>query len=74
VGGKSGLIREYWLALRINHGMFEDTNVEITNVYKVITTKKIYKGEEIILDYNRDVLCSHCDVENCFFFIQLHYI
>jgi hypothetical protein len=28
---RSGLVREYWLAHRINHGMFDTTNGAIGN-------------------------------------------
>ncbi len=38
----------------------------ITNDYKISATREIYKGAELSWDSNRDVLCSHCDVENYF--------
>jgi hypothetical protein len=63
---RSGLIREYWLAHRINHGRNDTINVAIGKDYKVIATRKILKGEELFLDYNRDVFCSNCHVESCF--------
>jgi hypothetical protein len=63
---RSGLIWEYWLAHRINHGRNDTINVAIGKDYKVIATRKIYKGEELFLDYNRDVYCCNCHVESCF--------
>ncbi len=37
----------------------------ITKDYKISGKRKILKDEELFLDYNRDVLCSHCNKENC---------
>ncbi len=33
---------------------------------KISAKRKIVKDEELFLDCNRDVLCSHCNKENCF--------
>ncbi len=63
---RSGLIWEYWLVHRINHGMIDTINVAIGNDYKITATRKIHKGVELFLDYNRDVYCSNCHVESCF--------
>jgi hypothetical protein len=63
---KNGLIQEYWLAHRINHGRYEQVNVAITGDYKISALRTINKGEELFLDYNRDILCSHCNEESCF--------
>ena len=63
---QNGLLKEFWLAHRINHGMYEQVNADIRTDYKIIAVKDIKKGEEIFLDYNRDVLCLNCYEENCF--------
>jgi hypothetical protein len=62
---ESGLIQVYWLAHRINHGCFEQVNFVTTKDYKISVKGKIFKDEELFLDYNIDVLCSHCNKENC---------
>jgi hypothetical protein len=61
------LIKEFWLAHRINHGRYEQVNAEIKKDFKIIAVKDIKKGGEILLDYNRNVLCLNCFEENCFF-------
>jgi hypothetical protein len=62
---ESGLIQEYWLVHRINHEHFEQVNIVITTDYKISAKRKFFKDEELFMDYNRDVLCSHCNKENC---------
>jgi hypothetical protein len=42
---ESGLIQEYWLAQRINHGHFEQVDVVITKDYKISAKRKIFKDE-----------------------------
>jgi hypothetical protein len=56
-----GINEEYWLGHRINHGSGKKKNIELRANMVMRTTKKIKIGEELLCDYNRDVLCAGCN-------------
>jgi hypothetical protein len=63
---ESGFIKKYWLAHKINHGHFKQVNTVFTKDYKISARRQIFKGEELFLDSNRNILCSNFNKENCF--------
>jgi hypothetical protein len=60
-----GLNREnpldnYWYAHRIQHGSGERCNVRVLENYLLRATRKIREGDELFLDYHRDIFCQKC--------------
>ncbi len=61
---KFGSLREeFWFAHRMQHGSGAAVNIKIKSDYTLIALRKIRKGEELLFDYNRDVLCLTCKTE-----------
>jgi len=61
-----GIHEEYWLGHRINHGSGPKANVRIKSNLVIIALRDIEIGEELFVDYNRDVLCVKCIKEKHF--------
>jgi hypothetical protein len=57
------LREEFWFAHRIQHGSGVAVNIKIKSDYTLSALRKIRKGEELLFDYNRDVLCLTCKTE-----------
>lgn len=57
---------DYWFGHRIQHGSGEKVNVTISEEYVIKTTKKVTVGEELFLDYNRDISCLCCKEDRLF--------
>jgi hypothetical protein len=62
-----GIHEEYWLRHRINHGSSPKANVRIKSDLVIIVLREIEIGEELFVDYSRDVLCvnSYKDCPKC---------
>jgi hypothetical protein len=54
---------EYWFAHRIQHGSGSRVNVRGGENYVIRATREINIGEEIYMDYLRDVKCVECNNE-----------
>jgi len=52
-----GIHEEYWLGHCINHGSDPKANVRIKSNLLIIALREIEIGEELFVDYNRDVSC-----------------
>ena len=50
-----GIHEEYWLGHRINHGSGPKANVRIKSNLNIIALREVEIGEELFVDYNRDV-------------------
>jgi hypothetical protein len=61
-----GIHEEYWLGHRINHGSGRKANVRIKSNLIIIALRDIEIGEELLVDYNRDVFCVKCNKEKHF--------
>ena len=61
-----GIYEEYWLGHCINHGSGPKANVRIKSNLLIIALREIEIGEELFVDYNRDVLCVKCNKEKHF--------
>lgn len=61
-----GIHEEYWLGHRINHGSGKNVNARINANFTITAIRNINVGEEIFIDYNRDVYCSKCKKQKLF--------
>ena len=67
VGNKTGCLKEeFWFAHRIQHGSGPAANVKIKNNYSLIALRDLRVGEELFLDYNRNINCPSCNKETGF--------
>jgi hypothetical protein len=57
------LKEDYWFGHRINHGSGDKVNVKVNQSYVIFSCKKIKSGEELFLDYNRQLYCVVCHKE-----------
>lgn len=55
-----GIHEEYWLGHRINHGSGSNVNAMINSNLVISAVRKIDVGEELLIDYHRDVYCYEC--------------
>jgi len=53
-------VEDFWFGHRIQHGSGDRVNVSISKTYVIKAIKKVEVGQELFLDYNRDVPCSTC--------------
>lgn len=67
IGNKSGYLEEeFWFAHRIQHGSGPRSNVKIKENYSLIALRDLRVGEELYLDYNRNINCPSCMKETGF--------
>ncbi len=67
VGNEVGCLKEeFWFAHRIQHGSGPAANVKIKENYSLIALRDLRIGEELFLDYNRNMNCPICNKETGF--------
>lgn len=62
-----GFEEDYWFGHRIQHGSGKTANVEINSQYMIIAKRRIMVGEELFMDYGRQIFCLKCAKEQDFF-------